>query len=182
MIITEATFRDTSDISFLVNRAYRDRQAQGGWTNETGLLRGNRTDPGSLRSVLQEGKRVLLMLRLDAMEPLIGCVSVELIDVATWYISMLAIDPDHQAGGLGRALMKAAEDYARDRGAKTARITVIHLRGALIRWYERRGYRRTGVVQPFPYDDSSVGIPLRDDLRLLVLEKRLDGTEPPRTA
>lgn len=44
---------------------------------------------------------------------------------------------------------------------------------ALIAWYERRGYRRTGEVGAFPYDDPSVGTPLRDDLALVTLIKPL---------
>jgi hypothetical protein len=40
---------------------------------------------------------------------------------------------------------------------------------------QRRGYRRTGETEPFPYDDLSVGVPLRDDLLLVVLRKSLQG-------
>ena len=53
------------------------------------------------------------------------------------------------------------------------RVSVINLRESLIAWYERQGYVRTGTVEPFPYHDSSVGDPLRDDLALLVLDKLL---------
>ena len=37
----------------------------------------------------------------------------------------------------------------------------------------RRGYRRTGANDAFPYGDDSVGRPLRTDLRFVVLEKPL---------
>ena len=40
-------------------------------------------------------------------------------------------------------------------------------------WYERRGYRRTGVKKPFPAVDPRFGIPMRDDLRFEVMEKGL---------
>ena len=53
------------------------------------------------------------------------------------------------------------------------RMTVIDLRDALIAFYERRGYRRTGVYKPFPYGDERFGVPRRDDLRFEVLEKPL---------
>jgi hypothetical protein len=52
-------------------------------------------------------------------------------------------------------------------------MTVIHLRDTLIAWYERRGYRRTGETEPFPYGDERFGIPRRDDLYFVVLEKAL---------
>ena len=52
-------------------------------------------------------------------------------------------------------------------------MTVIDLRDELIAFYERRGYRRTGVHRPFPYGDARFGLPRRDDLRFEVLEKSL---------
>jgi hypothetical protein len=51
---------------------------------------------------------------------------------------------------------------------------VIQLREPLIAWYERRGFRATGESVPFPYGDPRNGIPLRDDLQLLVFEKPLE--------
>jgi len=54
------------------------------------------------------------------------------------------------------------------------RISVIQLRAPLIEWYERRGFRATGESVPFPYGDERNGIPLRNDLQLLVFEKPLD--------
>jgi len=52
-------------------------------------------------------------------------------------------------------------------------MTVIEQRAELIAWYERRGYRRSGEYQPFPYGDERFGIPRRDDLRFEVLVKDL---------
>jgi hypothetical protein len=47
------------------------------------------------------------------------------------------------------------------------------VRDALIAWYERRGYRLTGETQPFPYGDERFGLPQRDDLAFVVMEKGL---------
>jgi ribosomal protein S18 acetylase RimI-like enzyme len=76
--------------------------------------------------------------------------------------------------GLGNLLLGEAEGFARERGAHRMRMTVIHLRTALIAWYERRGYRQTGKTKPFPYGDERFGRPLRDDLYFAILEKDLD--------
>ena len=54
-------------------------------------------------------------------------------------------------------------------------MTVIDIRDELITFYERRGYRRTGIKKPFPYGDERYGIPKRDDLRFEILEKALGG-------
>ena len=62
---------------------------------------------------------------------------------------------------------------AADAGARKMQLTVIEQRESLIAWYERRGYRATGAVKAFPYDDARVGAPKRADLRLAVFEKAL---------
>jgi len=70
-------------------------------------------------------------------------------------------------------LLTAAETYAYRKGARIAELTVVHVRDTLIAWYERQGYRRTGATKAFPYEDPSLGQPLRDDLHFVVLEKPL---------
>jgi len=52
-------------------------------------------------------------------------------------------------------------------------MTVLDLRAELLDFYQRRGYRRTGIHKAFPYGDERFGVPTRDDLRLEVLEKDL---------
>ena len=85
---------------------------------------------------------------------------------------MLAVKPARQTRGLGKALLAEAERRARgELGAARVRMTVIEQRTELIAWYERRGYRRTGATEPFPYGNPRFGLPKRPDLRFVVLEK-----------
>jgi hypothetical protein len=71
-------------------------------------------------------------------------------------------------------VLAEAERVARvDWGLPMMRMTVIDVREDLIAWYERRGYRRTGIKKAFPAVDPRFGIPKRDDLRFEVLEKSL---------
>ena len=116
---------------------------------------------------------MLLTLR-DDDGALLGSVWLEPRFVDAWYLGMFTIRPDLQSRGLGRVLLEESERFARSRGARWMRITVIQLRAPLIAWYERRGFRATGESVPFPYGDERSGIPLRDDLQLLVFEKPLD--------
>ena len=75
--------------------------------------------------------------------------------------------------------MAAAEEHARDAfGCRTNEMTVIEQRSELIEWYRRRGYHATGETEPFPYGNFRFGLPLRDDLRFSVLEKRLVVSAP----
>lgn len=75
-------------------------------------------------------------------------------------------------------MLEAAEEWARERGAKRMRMSVINVREALIAWYIRRGYEKTGEIEPFPYGDDRFGRPLSDDLSFVVLEKDLVPTVP----
>ncbi len=75
-------------------------------------------------------------------------------------------------------MLRAAEDWARNQGAQCIRMSVTNVREALIAWYLRRGYERTGATEPFPYGDVRLGKPLHDDLCFVVLEKRFE--RPPQ--
>jgi ribosomal protein S18 acetylase RimI-like enzyme len=160
----------------LVNSAYRGDSSRRGWTTEADLLGGQRTDVVTLGSQL----KAATVLVAEEAGRLIGCVLVESVAgdqgdaVAEAYLGMLTVDPGIQTQGIGSLLLSAAEDFARDSlGARAMRMTVIVQREALIAWYERRGYARTGETEPFPYGDARFGLPKRDDLHFIVLRKPL---------
>jgi ribosomal protein S18 acetylase RimI-like enzyme len=123
--------------------------------------------------MINDSSTTVLVRRGEDPPALLGCVAVEMDGPSNCTISMLAVAPELQASGLGRALLADAERLATDKGAMIAKMTVVQQREALITWYERRGYRRTGSHEAFPYGDDSVGIPLRSDLQFVVLEKVL---------
>ena len=115
----------------------------------------------------------LLVVDSEENSKLDGCVSLKPISPEKWYLGSLAVHPARQNSGFGRRLLDASEDYVASHGASSVEITVVNVRDALISWYERRGYCRTGETRPFPYDDNRFGMPLRDDLAFVVLEKHL---------
>jgi len=84
---------------------------------------------------------------------------------------MLSVDPDSQAKGIGKKLLRAAEDHAKKIGCTTVRMTVISVRKELIAWYERNGYQDTGDIKPFP-NDGRYG-EHRQPLQFLVLQKEV---------
>lgn len=53
-------------------------------------------------------------------------------------------------------------------------MTVLEARDTLIKWYERRGYCKTGETEPFPYDDDRFGVPIRPGLQFEVMKKVLE--------
>ena len=158
----------------LINRAYRGSGAAASWNTEAGLIAGDRTTEALLRADLAAKPAASLLKWADERAaPIDGCVWLEPLDGETWYLGSLAIDPGRQNGGLGRAMLSAAEQWVRERGGRRVRMKVVNLRETLIAWYVRRGYRTTGDTEPFPYGDDRFGAPLRDDLRFVVLTKDL---------
>ena len=169
MHLTPAEDRDLEDIAMLVNRAYR---AGEGWTHEAAYVAGERTTAAALRADLAASPQaVLLTLRDEPAGPLLGVVWLEPAGGEAWYLGMLTVRPDLQDRKLGRQLLGDAEAFAIARGARRIRMTVIAIRDTLIAWYERRGYRPTGEREPFPYEDQRFGVPSRNDLAFVVLEK-----------
>jgi GNAT superfamily N-acetyltransferase len=84
---------------------------------------------------------------------------------------MFSVWPLAQGKGIGKKLLTAADDHAKEQNCSTIYMTVITARKELISWYERKGYHKTGKVLPFPVDER-YGIPTQP-LEMLVLEKAI---------
>ena len=84
---------------------------------------------------------------------------------------MFSVSPRAQGKGIGKKLLVAADEYAREQNCSSIFMTVITVRDELIAWYERHGYIRTGRVLPFPVDER-FGKPVQT-LEMMVLEKQL---------
>lgn len=167
-----ATEADIPALVELVTSAYRGDSSRAGWTTEADLLGGERIDPRLLRvDLLRPRSRVLMA---DGADGAIACAHVA-DEHGTGYFGMFAVRPELQGAGLGSRLLAECERVAREEWSlPLMRMTVIDQRAALIAYYQRRGYRRTGRYLPFPYGDARFGIPLRDDLRFEILEKPLE--------
>ncbi|ANF57004.1 GNAT family N-acetyltransferase [Halotalea alkalilenta] len=169
-LVRDAAEGDVAELVALVTEAYHVIDA-GGWTTEASLLGGQRIDPLLLRRDIQRPRSRVIVAERDGR--LLGCGHLALAD-GEGSFGMFAVRPSLQGEGIGRLLLGEAECLARDwLDVEWLRITVIEQRGELIEWYQRRGFCRSGVYKPFPYGDERFGVPLRDDLRFEVLEKRL---------
>ena len=165
---------DIPAIVKLMNRAYGGSGETADWSTEEPYFTGDRTTDTLLRADLGKTPSAsLLKWQGSHDEEIIGCVWLEPIGEGAWYLGSLSINPERQNDGLGRTLLAAAEDWTRQRGARHVRMWVVNVREALIAWYLRRGYVKTGATEPFPYGDDRFGKPLRDDLCFVVLEKSL---------
>jgi GNAT superfamily N-acetyltransferase len=164
VVIRRASGGDVEGVVALVESAYRGEASRAGWTTEADLLDGRRTGPDEVMQVLDH-----LLLAVEGGE-LVGCC---VLDPTSGHFGMFAVRPGRQGGGIGSALLSAAEARAAELGLDRLEMTVLSVREELLAYYERRGFRRTGGTRPFPYGDERFGVPRRDDLEFVVLAKQL---------
>jgi GNAT superfamily N-acetyltransferase len=172
MFLYGAVEADYAPIVDLINLSFRGVGPSASWNTEADFIEGQRLTESLLREDLAAKPHALLLTcREDPNGELLGTVWLEPKNDGVWYLGLLTVRPDLQKRQMGRVLLAAAESFAKDRGARRIRMSVVNVRKTLIAWYERRGYLLTGETQPFPYGDQRFGRPLRGDLHFVLLEK-----------
>lgn len=168
MAIHMATRDDVPMLVSLLNSTYRGTGSKEGWTSEADLIQGDlRTDEPTLLKLMKTSNAVFLKYAGAANE-IEGCVFLHK-QKKKLYLGMLSVSPLLQAKGIGRQLMAAADEYARQKKCTGIFMRVISVRHELIAWYERQGYVPTGKREPFP-DDKRFGIPVQP-LEFIIMEK-----------
>lgn len=130
----EIRIADESDLPALmalVNRAFRV---------ETFFINGDRLDEERTRQYYEKG-RFLLAEREGILS---GCIYIELRGERS-YFGLLSVDPGAQKAGLGRRLVAAAEEFAREMGSHHMDLTVVNLRTELPPFYRKLGYVEIGT-------------------------------------
>lgn len=171
--LRKADSKDLLSLSALINSAYRGDSSRIGWTTEADFLAGQRTDPISLRDLLETMDSVILVGELKSeSESILSSVHLKKINSEICYLGMLCVHPEYQDRGWGKLVMKEAELYVKNQfHCRYIEISVIQIRTELIQWYERIGFIKTGEVKDFPYGNEKFGIPLRSDLQMLIMRK-----------
>lgn len=153
----------------LINSAYRGDSSRKGWTTEADILGGTRIDEAGIREIIDDPNANLHLFSYPG-EGLISCVYLkEAADHL--YLGMLSVRPTLQAGGLGKFMLKYAEDLAVQKKKGSVRMTVINIRTELIAWYNRHGYLPTGETEPW-IDGVHIG-ERKASFEFLVLSKKM---------
>lgn len=136
--IRRADLQDVARVTQLINRAFEV---------EAFFAVGDRTSDAQISAKLKVGVFFLAEIR----DRLVGCVHAEHRENGRGYISMLAVDPVYQGTGIGRRLMRIAEQHCLQAHCTEVLITVINLRTELRPFYNRLGYVEHGTA---PYSDA----------------------------
>ena len=66
------------------------------------------------------------------------------------YVHRLAVHPQHQGQNIARTLMDFAEDHARELGCASVRLDTFSQNPRNLKFYNNRGYQKTGGTLYFP--------------------------------
>ena len=110
---------------------------------------------------------------MDNKNKLVGCVHLRK-DEEKLYLGMLSVKPYLQGKGIGTLFLKAGEEWAIKLGCGKIYMQVVSGRKELTDWYERHGFKFTGVTKPFDVDEK-YGVPTQS-LEFQFMEKRVSGS------
>ena len=130
-MLRKAVQEDVPNIVTLINRAF---------SVEKFFKSGERIEAAGLTEMMHNGEFLLL----ESADALIACVFVK-TNGERAYVGTLAVDPSQQRAGLGRRMMREAEDYARAHGCEVLDIRIVTVRPELSEIYTRLGFVPTGI-------------------------------------
>ena len=113
------------------------------------LFDGIRTSEAMLADMIAQPDTTILLHRDETTGALLASVYLEKKG-DLMYLGTSTVLPTAQARGLGKQMLREAEDYTRTLGCRTVEMTVITRRTELIAWYERRGYAIPTKSVPSP--------------------------------
>jgi GNAT superfamily N-acetyltransferase len=129
-------------LSDMINGVY-DVAESGMWKRA-----GTRIEPAAVERLLRAA--ALILAEIDG--ELVGSVHVSLMGEGVAEFGMLAADPSHRGAGIGTALVRHAESWARQQGCHTMRLELLtprHWKNPskefLKAWYSRIGYVPQGT-------------------------------------
>jgi GNAT superfamily N-acetyltransferase len=153
----------------LVNAAYAAGEA-GLWIAGT-----TRIQAGEIADAVSSGG--MLAATLDGQ--LAGCAYVRPLDAGTADLGLVSAVPARWGSGVGRALVRSAEDLMRSRGVTTVQLELLVPKGwvhpdkdRLRAWYTRLGYR---VVRSAPFEEVAAHLApqLATPCEFLIFHKEL---------
>ena len=182
-----AVATDIPNLETLINRCYLFEE---GWTNESELVGGIRTNQSEIQSVIEDDNQHFFVYPQTDDEheqketsELLGCINIAMQDDGA-YIGFFAVSPDLQGSGVGSIMLEQAEilalGYLKEQklseqiekaaDKKTIKMLVLNGRDKMLAYYQRRGYVCTGNTQSFSNNNESND----NELHFIEIAKAID--------
>lgn len=165
-----ASHDDTTSLKQLIESAFRAEDSREGWVGNSDLASRFSIDETIITSVITNPDSAFLIAS-NSNGTFLGTVGVSKRDPDTARLFMLAVDPRHHRGGIGRQILTYAENYCqREWAPRILGLDALSNRESLISWYLRRGFQKTGESTPFPREEFK-DLELPDDMHFVQFEK-----------
>jgi GNAT superfamily N-acetyltransferase len=157
------------DLVGIVNAAYA--------VGEKGLWKEGftRIEPAEIANAIRADG--LLAARIDA--ELVGCAQVKQLEDGAYDLGLVSAAPDRWGSGIGRELVRSAEDEMRSRGVTDVQLELLvpqqgthPAKERLREWYTRIGYR---IARTAPFDEivAHLAPQLAVPCEFLIFRKRI---------
>lgn len=167
-----ATPADAAQLQELVQSAFQAEDSRERWTGDTELSKRFRIGVDKVMVSITKPDSATLMATNDG-GVLVASLELSKRSADLARLSMLAVDRCYHGGGIGHQVLAYAEEYCRrEWGVKKLGPNSLSTRQALVAWYERCGFERTGELSPFPRDHFT-DLALPEDLCFVELDKDL---------
>jgi ribosomal protein S18 acetylase RimI-like enzyme len=109
------------------------------------------------RSVRWSSDGSIAYLACDHETPcgLVGCYAEE-NDPEYGHVISMWVDPAYRSAGVGRALIDGLKSWATARRMRALKLMVTSVNPGAICFYERLGFRKTGITGPYPNDPAVI--------------------------
>jgi RimJ/RimL family protein N-acetyltransferase len=139
---------EPGDAAALVHLAEDVGAEEGGWLIADGQWRSVSEERRYLKAIRRHAYAAVLVAELDGR--IVGRLSIGRdVHPASEHVADvgLMVADGYRRRGIGRALMEAAEDWARQVGVRKIELHVFPHNEAALGLYDRIGYRRVGLRQ-----------------------------------
>jgi GNAT superfamily N-acetyltransferase len=103
----------------------------------------------SAETIRQRMADMSLFVAVGPTGEIVGTVGGKVAGADEGHIRGMAVRPDHLGVGTGQGLLEAVETELRRRGCSRISLDTTEPLGRAVRFYERNGYRPSGVVRDF---------------------------------
>jgi GNAT superfamily N-acetyltransferase len=153
-----ASEAEVAELVALINLAFQPERA---------FVTGDRIEAREVADLMTEG--CFLVIDGDDGRPAAAVYTA--VHAERGYLGLLSVAPGRQRGGLGRALVAAAESRCRDAGCTVMDLRVVNVREELPPYYRALGYRESGS-EPFP---EALAHRLLRPVHLVIMSRPLRG-------